>query len=206
MGKQEQTRWPWMELEAEFMTSSTKQYPSVKDFYLSKGIPQRTGEKATVGWVEKRNLILQNAAKKALNQYENRLAKMIVKQGTIASAIIDASFRHLIKTDKKGNPIIPIQFKTGKGGKEIVTPSVVQRLLMQSMGIEQRLTSAAGTGADRVGDQAMYKTGAPGEASQQSVDSIGDSEKLKNIRKDPKLLAQAEKLIEAMDKNKKGGE
>jgi hypothetical protein len=187
--------WPWIDLEAEFMTSSATEYPFILDFIKAKGIPEATARKHTSGWSEKRNLILQKAASKAITRYENNVAKMVAKQGNIVSVLIDVAFQELVETDSKGQPKIPLKFK--KGSK--ITPAVVQRLLMQSMSVQQRLASAEGMGADRVADRAPFKT----VAADGTIDVPRDeSAKLTKIRKNPKLLAAAEKLIEGMGDTK----
>ncbi len=198
MAKEQHDDWPWIDLEAEFLTSPIKKFPSVIDFLTAKGISKNTGYRHTIGWQDKRNVILQNATKKAIVRYENTVARIIAKQGNIVDTIIDAAFMELIKTDSKGKPLLPLRFKGGKG-KEI-SPAVVQRLLMPSMSIQHRLAAVEGSSADRTADQAPFKTVSDGMGGEVEV-TTNVSQKLNTIRKNPKLLKQAEAMIEALGKN-----
>jgi hypothetical protein len=190
MPKGDNKPWPWDDLEAEWLTSRSKDFPFVTDFLRFKGIPENTGYKHTKGWQHKRDLIYQRAAAKAISRYESNVSKVIERQGIVAEAIIQTSFQNMLECDKKGNPLVPLKFK--KGFKP--SPAIIQRLLMQSMGIQQRLAGVEGNMAGKISDQAPMKVG--GESEDAATPQ--DSQKLKLIRQSPKLLEAAEKLLDAL--------
>lgn len=189
MPKGDNRPWPWTELEAEWLTSNPKQFPYILDFLRAKGIPENTGRKHTARWQELRDEIYQRAAQKAINRYETNVGRIIEKQGQVADAIIQASFQKMLECDKKGNPVIPLKFK--KDFKP--TPGIIQRLLMQGMAVQQRLAGVEGHMAGKINDAAPGKVGDGSEAVVPH-----DTEKIRAIQRNPKLLTAAEKLLEAM--------